>query len=82
MSFKLGPKYLILDVSIYPFDPTCDIYPNKVKNAVDHVNMGTDALQTAKSLQKKSRKCLMIGIILVLVIAIILVLSILKPWRK
>ncbi|KAG6387002.1 hypothetical protein SASPL_152184 [Salvia splendens] len=53
-----------------------------VKNAVDHVTMGTDALQTAKDLQKKSRKCMMIAIILMLAIAIIIVLSILKPWKK
>ena len=54
----------------------------QVTNAVEHVNMGTDALQTAKSLQKKSRKCMMIAIILLLVIALIIVLSILKPWKK
>lgn len=54
----------------------------QVTNAVDHVNMGTDALRVAKSMQKKSRKCMMIAIILLLVIAIIVVLSILKPWKK
>lgn len=54
----------------------------QVKNAVDHVHMGTDALQTAKDLQKRSRKCMMIGIILIMFIAIIIVLSILKPWKK
>ncbi|KAG6767551.1 hypothetical protein POTOM_028761 [Populus tomentosa] len=53
-----------------------------VTNAVDHVHNGTDALRTAKNLQKKSRKCMMIAIILVLIIAIIIVLSILKPWKK
>lgn len=54
----------------------------QVANAVDHVNMGTDALQTAKNLQKRSRKCMMIAIIILLVIAIIIVLSIIKPWKK
>ncbi|PON93248.1 t-SNARE [Trema orientale] len=53
----------------------------QVTNAVDHVRSGTDALQTAKSLQKRSRKCMIISIILLLVIAIIIVLSILKPWK-
>ncbi|KAF4394438.1 hypothetical protein G4B88_018588 [Cannabis sativa] len=53
-----------------------------VTNAVDHVRSGTEALQTAKSLQKRSRKCMIIAIILLLVIAIIIVLSILKPWSK
>lgn len=54
----------------------------QVTNAVDHVKSGTNALQTAKTLQRKSRKCMMIAIILLLVIAIIIVLSILKPWNK
>ncbi|GAA0186567.1 hypothetical protein LIER_33855 [Lithospermum erythrorhizon] len=53
-----------------------------VKNAVEHVYQGTDALQTAKKLQKKSRKCMLICIALLLLIAIIIVLSILKPWKK
>ncbi|CAN6574311.1 unnamed protein product [Malus baccata var. baccata] len=53
-----------------------------VTNAVDHVQSGNVALQTAKSLQKKSRKCMMISIILLLTIALIIVLSILKPWKK
>ncbi|KAK7272301.1 hypothetical protein RJT34_28809 [Clitoria ternatea] len=53
-----------------------------VTNATDHVRMGNDALQTAKSLQKRSRKCMMISIILLLVIAVIIVLSVLKPWKK
>ncbi|KAK1324452.1 hypothetical protein QJS10_CPA01g00964 [Acorus calamus] len=43
---------------------------------------GNDALRTAKTLQKKSRKCMMIAIIVFLMIAIILSLSILKPWKK
>uniref|UniRef100_A0A7N2MBS2 t-SNARE coiled-coil homology domain-containing protein n=1 Tax=Quercus lobata TaxID=97700 RepID=A0A7N2MBS2_QUELO len=55
---------------------------HRVTNAVDHVKSGTDALQAAKTLQRKSRKCMMFAIILLLVIAIIIVLSILKPWNK
>lgn len=54
----------------------------QVRNAVEYVHTGTDALQTAKNLQKKSRKCMMIAMILFLVIAAIIVLSILKPWKK
>ncbi|KAF9588095.1 hypothetical protein IFM89_007336 [Coptis chinensis] len=55
---------------------------SNVTNAVDHVQSGNDALKTAKSLQKKSRKCMMIAIFILLIIAIIVVLSILKPWNK
>ncbi|KAK9155827.1 hypothetical protein Sjap_003307 [Stephania japonica] len=54
----------------------------QVTNAVDHVHSGNDALRTAKSLQRKSRKCMMIAITILLIIAIITVLSILKPWKK
>ncbi|KAF5176571.1 Syntaxin-like protein [Thalictrum thalictroides] len=54
----------------------------QVTNAVDHVQSGTTALTTAKSLQKKSRKCMMIAITILLIIAIIVVLSIVKPWSK
>lgn len=54
----------------------------QVTNATDHVRLGNDALKTAKSLQKRSRKCMMIAIILLIVIAIIIVLAVLKPWKK
>ncbi|KAG9454148.1 hypothetical protein H6P81_007052 [Aristolochia fimbriata] len=59
-----------------------DNIETQVMNTVDHVQSGTDALQTAKSLQRKSRKCMMIAIVILLLIAIIIVLSILKPWKK
>ncbi|KAL5198638.1 hypothetical protein ABZP36_002150 [Zizania latifolia] len=55
---------------------------DQVQNAVDHLQTGTEALRAAKSLQKKSRKCLFIAIIILLAIAAIVVLSILKPWAK
>ncbi|XP_075499597.1 syntaxin-132-like [Primulina tabacum] len=74
--------YLDMAVLVEAQGEILDNIESQVKNAVEHVHMGADALQTAKSLQKKSRKCMMIGIILVLVIAIILILSILKPWNK
>ncbi|GJN11562.1 hypothetical protein PR202_ga29761 [Eleusine coracana subsp. coracana] len=59
-----------------------DNIENQVQNAVNHVVTGTEALRTAKRLQKKSRKCMMIAIIILLIIASIIVLSILKPWAK
>ncbi|KAK8960209.1 Syntaxin-132 [Platanthera guangdongensis] len=58
-----------------------DNIETQVANAVNHVQNGTEALHTAKSMQKKSRKCMMIAIILFLIITIIIVLSILKPWK-
>ncbi|CAM0906116.1 unnamed protein product [Alopecurus aequalis] len=61
---------------------TLDNIEIQVQNAVNHVQTGTEALLSAKNLQKKSRKCMMIAIILFLVIAGIIVLSVLKPWAK
>ncbi|KAI3440873.1 uncharacterized protein J3R85_002898 [Psidium guajava] len=74
--------YLDMAVLVEAQGEILDNIESQVTNAVDHVNMGTDALNTAKNLQKKSRKCMTIAIILLLVIAIIIVLSILKPWKK
>ncbi|KAH0469594.1 hypothetical protein IEQ34_001152 [Dendrobium chrysotoxum] len=59
-----------------------DNIESQVANAVNHVQNGTEALQTAKSLQKKSRKCMCSAIILFLIIAIIMALSIIKPWKR
>ncbi|KAK3008385.1 hypothetical protein RJ639_013597 [Escallonia herrerae] len=74
--------YLDMAVLVEAQGDLLDNIESQVANAVDHVQWGTDALQTAKSLQKRSRKCMMIAISLLLVIALIVVLSILKPWKK
>ncbi|KAJ7948167.1 Syntaxin-132 like protein [Quillaja saponaria] len=74
--------YLDMAVLIEAQGEILDNIESQVTNAVDHVRSGTDALHTAKSLQKKSRKCMMISIILLLIIAIIIVLSVVKPWKK
>ncbi|KAK3031878.1 hypothetical protein RJ639_035648, partial [Escallonia herrerae] len=74
--------YLDMAVLVEAQGDLLDNIESQVANAVDHVQWGTNALQTAKSLQKRSRKCMMIAISLLLVIALIVVLSILKPWKK
>ncbi|XP_019192879.1 PREDICTED: syntaxin-132-like [Ipomoea nil] len=74
--------YLDIAVVVESQGDFLDNIESQVRNTVDHVHMGTDALQTAKNLQRKSRKCMMIAIILLLLIAAIIVLSILKPWKK
>ncbi|KAL5972750.1 hypothetical protein ACLOJK_039555 [Asimina triloba] len=79
---ELHQVFLDMAVLVEAQGEVLDNIEIQVTNAVDHVQSGTDALKTAKSLQKKSRKCMMIAIILLLVIAIIVVLSILKPWKK
>ncbi|CAM8880206.1 hypothetical protein QQ045_019387 [Rhodiola kirilowii] len=74
--------YLDMAVLVEAQGEILDNIEDQVRNTVDHVTLGNDALRTAKSLQKKSRKCMMIAIIMLLLIAIIIVLSILKPWKK
>ncbi|PIA31944.1 hypothetical protein AQUCO_04700067v1 [Aquilegia coerulea] len=75
---------VFLDMAVL-VDAQGDLMDNieiQVTNAVDHVQSGNTALTTAKNLQKKSRKCMMIAITILLIIAIIVVLSIVKPWSK
>ncbi|KAH7675672.1 syntaxin 1B/2/3 protein [Dioscorea alata] len=58
-----------------------DNIETQVANAMNHVQSGNEALRTAKSLQKKSRKCMLIAAFILLIIAIIIALSIIKPWK-
>ncbi|XP_047337246.1 syntaxin-132-like [Impatiens glandulifera] len=74
--------YLDMAVLIQAQQDILDNIEIQVTNAVEHVNMGAEALQTAKQLQKRSRKCIIIVISILLIIAIIVVLSVLKPWKK
>ncbi|CAK7334131.1 unnamed protein product [Dovyalis caffra] len=54
----------------------------QVANAVNHVQSGTTALQTAKKLQKNSRKWMCIAIIILLLIVAIIVVGVIKPWKS
>ncbi|KAF6137451.1 hypothetical protein GIB67_009927, partial [Kingdonia uniflora] len=82
MLLDLHQVFLDLAVLVEVQGDLLDNIEIQVTNAVDHVNNGTDSLRVAKNLQKKSRKCMMIAIILFLIIGLIIVLSILKPWEK
>ncbi|KAH7662175.1 syntaxin 1B/2/3 protein [Dioscorea alata] len=52
----------------------------QVANAKNHILSGNEALHTAKKLQKSSRKCMVISVLILTIIAIIIGLSVLKPW--
>ena len=54
----------------------------QVTNTVDHVLKGNIALQTAKKLQKKSRKWMCIAIIILILIVAVIVVGVLKPWKS
>lgn len=54
----------------------------QVSNAVDHVNLGNNALLKAKKKQKSSRKWTCIAILILLIIIIIALVSVFKPWTS
>lgn len=54
----------------------------QVSNAVDHVQSGTTALQTAKKHQKSSRKWMCIAIIILLLVIVIVVVGVIQPWKS
>ncbi|CAD5168790.1 unnamed protein product [Musa acuminata subsp. malaccensis] len=58
-----------------------DNIESQVATAMNHVQSGNNELLTAKSLSKRSRKCMFIAIVILLAIAAVIVLSILKPWK-
>lgn len=52
----------------------------QVSRSVAYVQSGTEALQDAKQLQKKTRKWMCCGIITLLVVAAVIVIVVVKPW--
>ncbi|KAI3924440.1 hypothetical protein MKW98_032641 [Papaver atlanticum] len=59
-----------------------DNIESQVSNAVDHVNLGNNALLKAKKKQKSSRKWTCIAILILLIIIIIALVSVFKPWTS
>ncbi|XP_057796654.1 syntaxin-132-like isoform X1 [Salvia miltiorrhiza] len=74
--------YLDMAVLVEAQGDILDNIESQVTNAVDHVQSGTTALQNARELQKSSRKCMCIAIILLLLIVAIIVLSVVRPWKN
>lgn len=54
----------------------------QVTNAVEHVQRGTTVLQSAKKLQKNSRKWMCIAIIILLIIVAVIVVGVIQPWKS
>jgi syntaxin 1B/2/3 len=52
----------------------------QVSSAVEHVQRGNNNLIKAKKLQKNSRKWMCIAIMIFLIMVIIIVVSVIKPW--
>ncbi|KAI4322541.1 hypothetical protein L6164_022224 [Bauhinia variegata] len=80
--FDLHQIYLDMAVLIDAQGEILDNIESQVSNAVDHVQRGTSALQTAKKHQKSSRKWMCIAIIILLLIVAVVVLGVLRPWKN
>ncbi|CAN1161200.1 Putative syntaxin-131 [Linum perenne] len=74
--------YLDMAVLVEAQGEILDNIENQVTNAVSHVQSGNTALQTAKNLQKSSRKWMCIAIIILLIIVAVVVVGVLKPWKS
>ncbi|GAA0187460.1 hypothetical protein LIER_34748 [Lithospermum erythrorhizon] len=75
--------YLDLAVLVEAQGDMWDNIETQVSNAVDHVQSGNTALQSAKKLQKSSRKCMCLVIIILLIIIIaVVVVGVLQPWKS
>ncbi|XP_059661058.1 syntaxin-132-like [Cornus florida] len=74
--------YLDMAVLVEAQGDMLDNIESQVSNAVDHVQSGTTALQSAKKLQRNSRKWMCIAIIILLIVVAIIVLGVIKPWKS
>lgn len=48
---------------------------------MDYVKGGTEALQDAKQLQKNTRKWMCCAIMIMLIVALVIVLAVVRPWK-
>ena len=58
-----------------------DNIEKQVARSVEYVQSGTAALQDAKQLQKSTRKWMCCGIVTLLIVALVIVLVVVKPWQ-
>ncbi|KAL2613078.1 hypothetical protein R1flu_024770 [Riccia fluitans] len=79
---ELHQIFLDMAVLVEAQGELLDNIENQVSKAVDHVQQGTVALQTAKKLQRGTRRCMCIAIILLLIIIIIIVVAVVQPWKS
>lgn len=62
----------------------CDWYVvcAQVGRAVEHVHKATKQLESAKTLQKSTRKWMCCALVVFLIILVIVVVVVVKPWQK
>ncbi|KAL8517573.1 hypothetical protein ACS0TY_015727 [Phlomoides rotata] len=77
----LQQVFLDLAVLVDSQGDMLDNIESQVSSAVDHVQSGNKSLQRAKSLQKNSRKYRCIAILIFLIVVVIILGGVLKPWH-
>eukprot|EP00201_Polytomella_parva_P023349 CAMPEP_0175047880 /NCGR_PEP_ID=MMETSP0052_2-20121109/5855_1 /TAXON_ID=51329 ORGANISM="Polytomella parva, Strain SAG 63-3" /NCGR_SAMPLE_ID=MMETSP0052_2 /ASSEMBLY_ACC=CAM_ASM_000194 /LENGTH=305 /DNA_ID=CAMNT_0016311833 /DNA_START=121 /DNA_END=1035 /DNA_ORIENTATION=+ len=77
---ELHQIFLDMAVLVEAQGEMLDNIEKQVAKSVDYVKGGTEALQTAKQLQKNTRKWMCIGIGILLIIAVIVVCAGVRPW--
>lgn len=80
----LGLQQIFMDLAVlvHAQGDMLDNIESQVSTAVDHVQSGSVALQKAKKLQRNSRKWMCIAIIIFVIIAAVIIVGILKPWKS
>nr|XP_024370525.1 syntaxin-132-like isoform X2 [Physcomitrium patens] len=79
---ELHQIFLDMAVLVEAQGDLLDNIETQVGKAVDHIASGTTALQKAKSLQRGTRKCMCIGIVVLLVTIVIIIVSVIQPWKN
>eukprot|EP00197_Chlamydomonas_leiostraca_P011442 CAMPEP_0202869470 /NCGR_PEP_ID=MMETSP1391-20130828/12469_1 /ASSEMBLY_ACC=CAM_ASM_000867 /TAXON_ID=1034604 /ORGANISM="Chlamydomonas leiostraca, Strain SAG 11-49" /LENGTH=310 /DNA_ID=CAMNT_0049549791 /DNA_START=174 /DNA_END=1103 /DNA_ORIENTATION=+ len=77
---ELHQIFLDMAVLVEAQGEMLDNIEKQVARSVEYVQGGTQALQDAKQLQKKTRKMMCCALFIVLIVALIIVLAVVQPW--
>ncbi|GLC44001.1 hypothetical protein PLESTB_000218600 [Pleodorina starrii] len=78
---ELHQIFLDMAVLVEAQGEMLDNIEKQVARSVDYVKGGTEALQDAKQLQKNTRKWMCCAIMIMLIVALVIVLAVVRPWR-
>lgn len=79
---ELHQIFLDMAVMVEAQGEQMDDIEHHVMNAAQYVNDGTKNLKTAKGYQRSSRRCMCIGVILLLVLILLVIIPIATSFRK
>ncbi|PNW74183.1 hypothetical protein CHLRE_13g588550v5 [Chlamydomonas reinhardtii] len=78
---ELHQIFLDMAVLVEAQGEMLDNIEKQVARSVDYVKGGTEALQDAKQLQKNTRKWMCCAIMIMLIVALVIVLAVVRPWK-